>query len=77
MSSHDTPGRLTCRETTYLVSDARDRPLTDLEVSQLQAHIAGCAACQVASRQFAQVFAAVDAYLCREPAAGRSAEQPK
>jgi hypothetical protein len=62
----DTTNPITCRDTTWLVSSARDQPLTPQQARQLAAHLAGCAACQVASRQFAQLFAQLDALLARE-----------
>ena len=58
---------ITCRDTTWLVSCARDGALTALEASQLAAHLDGCAACQVASRQFGQLFAQLDTLLARDP----------
>lgn len=62
----DTTKPITCRDTTWLVSSARDQPLTPEQARQLAAHLAGCAACQVASRQFAHLFAQLDALLARE-----------
>jgi predicted anti-sigma-YlaC factor YlaD len=59
---------ITCRDTTWLVSSARDQPLTARQARQLDAHLAGCAACQVASRQFAQLFAQLDTLLARDTA---------
>jgi len=64
MTDATTP--ITCRDTTWLVSSARDQPLTPQQARQLAAHLAGCAACQVASRQFAQLFAQLDTLLARE-----------
>lgn len=57
---------ITCRDTTWLVSCARDGALTPIETRQLAAHLAGCAACQVASRQFGQLFAQLDTLLARD-----------
>ena len=57
---------ITCRDTTWLASSARDGQLTPQQAHQLTAHLAGCAACQVASRQFAQLFAQLDTLLARE-----------
>ncbi len=57
---------ITCRDTTWLVSSARDGQLTPQQARQLAAHLAGCAACQVASRQFAQLFAQLDVLLARD-----------
>jgi hypothetical protein len=56
-------GKVTCRDTTWLVSDARDRPLTKSEQAALAAHIAECSLCQGASKQFTALFSAVGAYL--------------
>ncbi|WP_208280667.1 zf-HC2 domain-containing protein [Massilia oculi] len=64
----DTTSAITCRDTTWLVSGARDQPLTPHQARQLAAHLAGCAACQVASRQFAQLFAQLDTLLARDAA---------
>jgi len=67
MTAPDNP--LTCRDTTWLVSSARDQPLTPDEARQLAAHLAGCAACRIASTQFMQLFAQLDAVLARDTAA--------
>ena len=56
-------GRVTCRDTTWLVSDARDRLLTEREQVALAEHIAECKLCQGASRQFGALFREVGAYL--------------
>jgi len=68
MSNRTTP--ITCRDSTWLVSCARDGALTPAEASQLADHLAGCPACQVASRQFAQLFAQLDTLLAREDPPG-------
>lgn len=57
---------LTCRETTYLVCGDRDEPMTDEQRRQLQAHLATCAACQVAARQFARLFGQLDTLLSKD-----------
>ena len=62
----DSINSITCRDTTWLVSSARDGQLTPQQARQLAAHLAGCAACQVASRQFAQLFAQLDTLLARD-----------
>ena len=67
ITTKNTPA-ITCRDTTWLVSSARDQPLTPQQARQLTAHLAGCAACQVASRQFAQLFAQLDTLLARDAA---------
>ena len=56
-------GKVTCRDTTWLVSDARDRPLTESERASLADHIAECSLCQGASKQFGALFREVGAYL--------------
>lgn len=65
MNDPTTP--ITCRDTTWLVSCARDGALTAREANQLANHLAGCAACQVASKQFVQLFAQRDTLLARDP----------
>ncbi|WP_296000661.1 zf-HC2 domain-containing protein [Rugamonas sp.] len=59
--------QLTCRATTHLVSDARDRTLAPEEAAQLSDHLEGCGACRIASRQFEQLFAHLDTLLARKP----------
>ena len=54
-------GRVTCRDTTWLASDARDRPLTEREQVALAEHIAECNLCQGASN--GTLFREVGAYL--------------
>lgn len=56
-------GKVTCRDTTWLVSDGRDRRLTGSEQAALDEHIAECSLCQGASKQFALLFKQVGAYL--------------
>ena len=56
-------GKVTCRDTNWLVSDARDRPLSEREQAALAEHIADCSLCQGASKQFAALFKQVGAYL--------------
>jgi hypothetical protein len=55
--------KVTCRDTTWLVSDARDRQLTENEKAALEEHIAECGLCQGASKQFALLFREVEAFL--------------
>lgn len=57
---------LTCRETTYLVCGDRDVPMTDEQRRQLEAHLATCDACQVAARQFAQLFGQLDTLFAKD-----------
>lgn len=53
-----TPERkeITCKDTTWLVSDSCERPLTEQEQKDLQNHISECALCQGASTQFEVLF---------------------
>jgi predicted anti-sigma-YlaC factor YlaD len=57
---------LTCRETTHLVSEARDAPLDEAKRARLAGHLETCAACRIASTQFAQLFAQLDSLLARK-----------
>ena len=57
---------LTCRDTTYLVCGARDAPLDAGQRRLLDEHLAGCAACQVASRQFDTLFGQLDMLFARD-----------
>ena len=52
--------KLSCRDTTWLVCGARDTPLDAEQARLLDEHIATCAACQVAARQFAALFGQLD-----------------
>lgn len=54
---------LTCLDTTWLVSDARERALTSEEADALEAHIATCIPCQGASQQFEVLFTGLKAML--------------
>ena len=58
-------GPITCRDTTWLVSDARERELTGEERSALKEHICGCELCQGASKQFEVLFAQIDFLLAK------------
>lgn len=55
--------RLSCKETTWLVSESRERALSSEERQNLAEHIATCTVCQGASRQFEVLFKEVDNYL--------------
>jgi hypothetical protein len=55
--------RFSCRDSTWLVSEARDRPLSATERAQLHRHIDSCPHCQVASKQFERLFAQIDDLL--------------
>jgi len=52
---------LTCRDAALLVCDARDRALVPAEASYLGRHLSTCAECRSAARQFASLFAQMDA----------------
>jgi hypothetical protein len=54
---------LSCKETTWLVSEARERALSSEERQNLAEHIATCTFCQGASRQFEVLFKEIDNYL--------------
>ncbi|MYM67490.1 hypothetical protein GTP45_11680 [Pseudoduganella sp. FT55W] len=57
--------KLTCRDTTYLVISARDTPLSNQQIAELDAHLQTCSACRTAKQQFAQVFSQLDTLLAR------------
>ena len=57
---------ITCRDTTWLVSAARDGELDEAGHAALQAHIAGCAFCRAASRQFSDLFRSLDLLLAKD-----------
>lgn len=56
---------MTCEDTTWLVSDARDRELTAIELADLSHHLASCERCRGASQQFSVLFRQLDAYLAK------------
>lgn len=60
---------LTCRETTWLVSDARERDLTPEEKRDLVAHVEECPFCSRASVQFEVLFRQLGVYFARHPSA--------
>ena len=51
-----TADKITCRDTTWLLSDSRERALTDEELTALKRHIEECKLCQGASAQFEVLF---------------------
>jgi len=55
--------KITCKDTTWLVSDARERELNIEEKAALRAHIEQCELCQGASKQFEVLFRQLDALL--------------
>jgi anti-sigma factor RsiW len=68
MDRSDTPSSLTCRDTTLIVSAARDAEVSDEELAALARHLETCERCQAARRQFTQLFQALDDLLARPPA---------
>ncbi|MFZ4878393.1 hypothetical protein ACL9RI_25185 [Janthinobacterium sp. Mn2066] len=65
MSQEAPASSITCRDTTYLVCEARDRSLSAGEQASLAGHIQTCPYCQVAAQQFSQLFSQLDALLAR------------
>lgn len=61
---------ITCRDTTWLVSDARDRKLTDEEKQDLEEHVAACPDCRGASAQFKVLFRQIDALFGQDVGEG-------
>lgn len=53
----------TCRDTTYLVSEASERELTPPEKRLLERHTSECAYCKSASTQFAVLFRQIGLYF--------------
>lgn len=54
---------ITCRDTTWLVSDGRDRQLSEKEKANLLKHIASCNLCRGASTQFDVLFRQIEEYF--------------
>jgi len=65
MSQGAATSSITCRDTTYLVCEARDRSLSADEQASLTHHIQTCPYCQVAAKQFSQLFSQLDELLAR------------
>jgi hypothetical protein len=61
---------ITCRDTTWLASDARERALTDEEKAAFAHHIAECRLCQGASTQFEVMLRQLGRYLAGKDDAG-------
>lgn len=55
--------KVTCRDTTWLVSESCDRDLTEEEKQDLHAHIKECQLCQGASSQFEVMFRQLREYF--------------
>jgi hypothetical protein len=62
-TGHRHDGTITCRDSTWLVSEGRDRRLSNAERARLHRHIDGCPHCRVASKQFERLFAQIEALL--------------
>jgi len=54
---------ITCKDSTWLVSESRERTLSKEELQDLEGHIAECPYCKGASAQFAVLFKQLDHYL--------------
>ena len=54
---------ITCKDSTWLVSESRERPLSKPELADLEGHIAECPFCKGASTQFSVLFKQLDRYL--------------
>lgn len=65
MNPEHTDGTITCRGASRLVCGARDVPLDAAEKAALTTHLAGCARCSIAARQFAELFRQLDECLAR------------
>lgn len=65
--SHQDAGGIRCRDAADLVCEARDRELMPDERAALDAHLAVCPYCKVASRQFAALFGQLDELLGKTP----------
>ncbi|PTT90486.1 hypothetical protein DBR42_05760 [Pelomonas sp. HMWF004] len=62
-ASPEWPASFTCEQATMMYCDTRDRLLTAAESAQLQAHIAQCHPCSIASVQLATLFSQLDSLL--------------
>lgn len=54
---------ITCKDSTWLVSESRERALSKEELENLERHIAECSFCKGASSQFDVLFKQLDSYL--------------
>lgn len=57
---------ITCRDTIWLVSAARDGELDEAGHTALQQHIANCPFCRDASQQFTDLFRSLDLLLAKD-----------
>jgi Putative zinc-finger len=51
--------KITCKETTFIVSASRDGEASENEHRALNLHLRHCVKCQVAKRQFENLFDAL------------------
>jgi anti-sigma factor RsiW len=65
----EAPGRevadVRCRDTTQLVSAARDGEIDEAGLQALATHLKDCERCQHAKQQFTRMFEALDELLAR------------
>ena len=57
---------LKCVDTTWLVSQSCERPLTEAEKAALAEHISQCKLCQGASKQFEVLFRQLSLYFHKD-----------
>ena len=57
---------IACRDTTWLVSDSRERSLIDEEQASLDEQISTCGLCKGASKQFEVMFRQLEKYFKAE-----------
>lgn len=57
------PDHITCRDSTWLVSESRERQLSDAEQDRLKLHLSECEFCKGASQQFDVLFRQIEAYF--------------
>jgi hypothetical protein len=74
LKSANTP--LTCRQTTHIVCNARDTPMTSEQKMQLEAHLKTCSACKVAAVQFSDMFRHLDILFARNERHSSSNDSP-
>ncbi|MGQ5525388.1 zf-HC2 domain-containing protein [Chitinimonas sp. PSY-7] len=56
-------GGINCLQSSELLSQSRDEPLSAEQMAQLQTHVTHCPHCRHASQQFAQMFTLLEAML--------------
>lgn len=62
----DTKRQVTCKDTTWLVSESRERDLSEQEKSDLHTHVAECGFCKHASKQFEVLFRQLERYFDKD-----------